>query len=56
MIATSAQVAEAATAARRTSRTENGRTAMSEPQPGFLEWVTRLVHTHRGRLYGLARR
>ena len=23
---------------------------------GFLEWVTRLVHTHRGRLYRLARR
>ncbi len=40
MTTTSAQVAEAA----------------SEAQPGFLEWVTRLVHTHRGRLYGLARR
>jgi RNA polymerase sigma-70 factor (ECF subfamily) len=25
-------------------------------QPGFLEWVTRLVHTHRGNLYHLARR
>ncbi len=24
--------------------------------PGFLEWVSRLVHTHRGRLYRLARR
>ena len=24
--------------------------------PGFLEWVTRLAHTHRARLYGLARR
>ena len=23
---------------------------------GFLEWVTRLSHTHRARLYGLARR
>jgi RNA polymerase sigma-70 factor (ECF subfamily) len=26
------------------------------PPPGFLEWVTRLVHTHRGRLYRLARK
>ena len=25
-------------------------------RPGFLEWVTRLVHTHRGGLYRLARR
>jgi RNA polymerase sigma-70 factor (ECF subfamily) len=24
--------------------------------PGFLEWTTRLVHSHRGRLYRLARR
>lgn len=56
MTATSAQVAEAATAAGRASRTENGGIAASEAQPGFLEWVTRLVHTHRGRLYGLARR
>jgi RNA polymerase sigma-70 factor (ECF subfamily) len=55
MTATSAQVAEATTAAGRASRTENGGTT-SEAQPGFLEWVTRLVHTHRGRLYGLARR
>ena len=33
---------------------------MAEPatpaRPGFLEWVTRLSHTHRGRLYRLARR
>lgn len=28
----------------------------TETRPGFLEWVTRLVHTHRGRLYRLARR
>src|SRR5262245_62490572 len=28
----------------------------SEASPGFLGWVTRLVHTHRGRLYRLARR
>src|SRR5262245_42756188 len=56
MIGTGNQVAEAATAAGRASRTENGSTATSEAQPGFLEWVTRLVHTHRGRLYRLARR
>ena len=56
MTATSSEVAEAATAAQRASRTENGGTAASEAQPGFLEWVTRLVHTHRGRLYDLARR
>ena len=55
MTATSAQVAEATTAAGRASRTENGDTTI-EAQPGFLEWVTRLVHTHRGRLYRLARR
>jgi RNA polymerase sigma-70 factor (ECF subfamily) len=56
MTATIDQVAEAATAARRVARTEDGGAAASEAQPGFLEWVTRLVHTHRGRLYGLARR
>jgi RNA polymerase sigma-70 factor (ECF subfamily) len=56
MTTTSAQVAEAATVAGRASRTENGGTAASDAHPGFLEWVTRLVHTHRGRLYGLARR
>ena len=57
MTATSTQMAEAATGAGRASRTEKGGTAAaSEAQPGFLEWVTRLVHTHRRRLYGLARR
>ena len=50
------QVAVAATAAGRVSRTEDGGTAVSGARPGFLEWVTRLVHTHRGRLYRLARR
>src|SRR5262249_50337084 len=30
--------------------------ATTEASAGFLEWVTRLVHTHRGRLYRLARR
>jgi len=29
---------------------------VSPARPGFLEWVTRLLHTHRGRLYRLARR
>ena len=41
-----------------------GGVAPSEPggakggadRPGFLEWVTQLVHAHRGRLYGLAKR
>ena len=56
MTATSVPVAEAATAVGRPSRIENGGTAAREAQPGFLEWVTRLVHTHRGKLYGLARR
>src|SRR5262249_5639297 len=49
-------VAEAATAAGRVSRTEDGGTAANGARPGFLEWTTRLVHTHRGRLYRLARR
>jgi len=56
MKGTSDQVAEAATAASRASRTQDGGTATSGASPGFLEWVTRLVHTHRGRLYRLARR
>ena len=30
--------------------------AVGGARPGFLEWVTRLVHTHRGTLYRLARR
>ena len=42
MSGTMAQLAEAAPTAGRTS--------------GLLEWVTRLVHTHRARLYRLARR
>jgi RNA polymerase sigma-70 factor, ECF subfamily len=56
MTASSGQVAEAATAAGRVSRTEDEGTAAIGARPGFLEWVTRLVHTHRGRLYRLARR
>jgi RNA polymerase sigma factor (sigma-70 family) len=43
MIGTSDPVAEATTAS-------------GEVRPGFLDWVTRLVHTDRGRLYRLARR
>jgi len=56
MTATIDQVAEAATAAGRVSRTEDGGAAASGARSGFLEWVTRLVHTHRGRLYRVARR
>jgi RNA polymerase sigma-70 factor (ECF subfamily) len=43
MIGTSDLVAEAATAS-------------GAVRPGFLDWVTRLVHTDRERLYRLARR
>jgi len=56
MTGTSAQVAEVATAVGHVSRTEDGGTAASGARPGFHEWVTRLVHTHQGRLYHLARR
>jgi RNA polymerase sigma-70 factor (ECF subfamily) len=56
MTGTSGQVAEAATAGARVSPTEDGGSAASAARPGFLEWATRLVHTHRGRLYRLARR
>jgi RNA polymerase sigma-70 factor, ECF subfamily len=56
MAGTSDQAAGAATAAGRVSRTEDDGAAASGAGPGFLEWVTRLVHTHRGRLCRLARR
>ena len=56
MTATIDQVAETATAAGRVSRTDDVETAASHTRPGFLEWVTRLAHTHRARLYRLARR
>jgi len=49
-------MAETAIAPERVSRAEANGTAASGALPGFLEWVTRLVHTHRGRLYRLARR
>src|SRR5262245_6983958 len=50
------QVAEMATAVGRASRTEDGGTAAGGAGSGFLEWVTRLVRSHRGRLYHLAKR
>jgi RNA polymerase sigma factor (sigma-70 family) len=58
MTATSDQLVEveAATDAWRVSPTEDGDSAAVGARPGFLEWATRLVHTHRGRLYRLARR
>ncbi len=56
MTRTGDQTNEAATGAGRASRSEDRGTAAGEASPGFLEWVTRLVHTHRGRLYRLARR
>ena len=40
----------------RVPRTEDRGRESSGAEAGFLEWVTRLVHTHRGRLYRLARR
>src|SRR5215470_11355898 len=56
MAAPSAEVAEATTPAARASRAGDDGTAAGGARPGFLEWVTRLAHTHRGRLYRLARR
>jgi len=38
------------------ARTTGGTAPSVASPPGFLEWVTRLVHTHRGRLYRLARK
>ena len=56
MAVTSDEMVGAATAAGRVSRTEENGTGANGARQGFLEWVTRLVHTHRGRLYRLARR
>jgi RNA polymerase sigma-70 factor, ECF subfamily len=56
MSGTSMQVVEAETVAGQVSQIAGGGTAANGARPGFLEWVTRLVHTHRGRLYSLARR
>ena len=42
--------------AERVARADDADTAVSDARPGFLDWVTRLVHTGRGRLYRLARR
>jgi RNA polymerase sigma-70 factor (ECF subfamily) len=49
MPGTTDEVTEAGTATGRRSRAE-------DRGPGFLEWATRLVHTHRGRLFRVARR
>ena len=38
------------------ARTTGGTAPSVAPPPGFLEWVTRLVHTHRARLFRLARK
>jgi RNA polymerase sigma-70 factor (ECF subfamily) len=35
---------------------QDGAAPSSRAEPGFLDWVTRLVHTHRQRLYRLARK
>lgn len=56
MTGTSDQVAEATPPAGRVSRREDTLHAASGSRSGFLEWVTRLAHTHRRRLYRLARR
>jgi RNA polymerase sigma factor (sigma-70 family) len=56
MIRTSDPIDETATAAGRISRFEDGGTATGGAVPGFAEWVTRLMHAHRGRLRRLARR
>ena len=56
MTVTIDQVAETATAPGRVARPEDEAAEGSGARPGFLEWVTRLAHTHRGRLYRLARR
>src|SRR5512132_1678810 len=56
MTATIDQVVEPATAAGRGARAEDGGGAARGARPEFLEWVTRLVHTHRGRLCRVARR
>jgi RNA polymerase sigma factor (sigma-70 family) len=39
-----------------TGKSEQVAEASSGNRPGFLDWVTQLVHTHRGKLYRLARR
>jgi RNA polymerase sigma-70 factor (ECF subfamily) len=50
------QVVETGSAAGRVSRIDDAGTAARGSQPAFLDWVTRLSHIHRGRLYRLARR
>ena len=53
---TSAKKVSASAAAGRVSQPEGRGPEESGTGAGFLEWVTRLVHTHRERLYRLARR
>src|SRR5262245_8121903 len=50
------QVTNAATVEDRAATSQTGTSAATEERGGFLEWVTRLVHTHRGRLCQLAKR
>jgi len=50
------QAAEPALDAERAARTEDVGAEANPTRPGFLEWVTRLVHTHRASLCRLARR
>jgi RNA polymerase sigma-70 factor, ECF subfamily len=56
MTVTSDLAVEAPAEVGRVARIADGRTAAIGARPGFLEWATRLVHTHRARLYRLARR
>ena len=56
MIATRGQLVEVEAPAGGVSRAADDGTAAGGAPPGFLDWTTRLVHTHRGRLFRLARR
>jgi RNA polymerase sigma factor (sigma-70 family) len=55
MTATIDEVPKAA-AVGRGPRADSGGGTVGGAGAGFLEWVSRLVHTHRGRLYRVARR
>src|SRR5262245_9295392 len=54
MSVTTDKVTEAPSPAGQVSPTVDAGKAVSGARPGFLDWVTRLVHTHRERLYRLA--
>jgi RNA polymerase sigma-70 factor (ECF subfamily) len=56
MTGKSAQAAGAAAAAGRPAPTKEGGAASRGHRPGFLDWMSQLVHAQRGRLYRLARR